>query len=95
MKWPGWIVLNIVLIAGAGAARAQLVIEITEGLDNPTAIAVVPFSWQGEGAAPEDIAAVIDSDLMRVGQFAPVERNNMLGRPSRASEVYFRRARAV
>ena len=42
---------------GVPGARAELTIEITQGMDNPTAIAVVPFAWQGAGAAPDDIAA--------------------------------------
>jgi TolB protein len=31
--------------------RAQLVIEITQGVDDPTPIAVVPFAWDGAGRA--------------------------------------------
>ena len=57
---------------GVPGARAELTIEITQGVDNPTAIAVVPFAWQGAGTPPEDIAAVVDGDLTRSGQFAPV-----------------------
>jgi TolB protein len=43
------------LLAGP-PARAQLVIEITQGVDDPTPLAVVPFAWEGEGTAPEDLA---------------------------------------
>ena len=32
------------LIASCGL-RAELVIEITQGVDNPTTIAVVPLAW--------------------------------------------------
>ena len=28
-------------------ARAELVIEITEGIDDPIPVAFVPFQWQG------------------------------------------------
>ena len=72
----------VVLAFTALAARAELTIEITQGMDDPTAIAVVPFAWQGAGVAPEDVAYVIDGDLARSGQFAPVERSAMLGRAS-------------
>ena len=48
------------LFALAALRRAELTIEITQGMDNPTAIAVVPFAWQGPGAAPEDVAEVVD-----------------------------------
>ncbi|MCZ6831983.1 MAG: Tol-Pal system beta propeller repeat protein TolB [Gammaproteobacteria bacterium] len=70
--------------------RAELVIEITAGRDNPTSIAVVPFAWSGWGSAPEDVAAAIAADLLRSGQFAPVARADMLGLPTRESEVYYR-----
>jgi TolB protein len=70
--------------------RAELVIEITSGRDNPTSVAVVPFAWSGWGSAPEDVAAIVGADLLRSGQFEPVARADMLGLPSRESEVYYR-----
>ncbi|PLW84448.1 Tol-Pal system beta propeller repeat protein TolB [Kineobactrum sediminis] len=75
--------------------RAQLVIEITQGRDNPTAIAVAPFAWQGTGPVPEDVAQVIDDDLARSGQFDPVARGDMLGRPSSQQEVFYRDWQAI
>ena len=53
------------------AARAELVIEITQGVDDPTPIAIVPFA--GTGAIPEDIAGVVQGDLARSGQFDPAQ----------------------
>ena len=95
MKWLAGTVLSVVLALGALTAQAQLTIEITQGVDNPTAIAVVPFAWQGPGTAPEDIAAVVDGDLTRSGQFAPIGRADMLGRPSTQEEVFYRDWRAI
>jgi len=87
--------VNTVVFLCALAARADLTIEITQGMDNPTAIAVVPFAWQGAGVAPEDVAAVIESDLARRGQFAPLARTDMLGLPSTQAEVFYRDWRAL
>jgi TolB protein len=84
----------IFILAGA-TARAELVIEITQGVDDPTAIAIVPFAWHGTGSAPEDIAGVVDSDLTRSGQFSPVNRNDMLGLPTTQKEVFYRDWRAI
>ncbi len=56
----------ILLLSWAGLAHGQLQIEITQGVDNPTPIAVVPFAWQGTGTAPVDVARVIDSILYAV-----------------------------
>lgn len=75
--------------------QAQLQIEITQGVDNPTPIAIVPFAWQGAGAAPDDVARVIDSDLARSGQFLPVSRRDMLSFPTRESEIFYRDWRAL
>jgi len=83
------------LLLNSSASFAQLQIEINQGVDNPTPIAVVPFRWSGAGAAPEDVAQVVDSDLVRSGQFAPVSRRDMLSYPTRASEIYFRDWRAI
>ncbi|MGD8174522.1 Tol-Pal system beta propeller repeat protein TolB [Marinimicrobium sp. ARAG 43.8] len=71
-------------------AHAQLTIEITRGVDNPTKIAVAPLEMSGGAALPEDIGRIIEADLRRSGQFAPVPRNDMLSFPSREQEVHFR-----
>ena len=87
--------LVVALVLGAASVRAELVIEITRGVDNPTTIAVVPFAWNGPGGAPEDVAQVIDSDLARSGQFSPVARADMLGLPTRQQDVFYRDWRAI
>jgi TolB protein len=85
----------VLLALCALGARAELTIEITQGIDNPTAIAVVPFAWAGPGPAPEDISWIVDNDLARSGQFAPVSRSDMLGRPSTESDIFYRDWRAI
>ncbi len=87
--------MGLVFLVATMGARAELTIEITQGVDNPTPIAVVPFAWKGSGAAPADVAQVIDGDLARSGQFAPVSRGDMLGFPSTAGEVFYRDWRAI
>ena len=71
----GFILFALLL---ASAARADLQIEINQGVENPTPIAVVPFSWRGVGSPPEDVSQIVDSDLARSGQFSPVSRRDML-----------------
>ena len=94
MKWLVLALFNAVMMMSLNA-QAQLVIEITQGVDDPTAIAVVPFAWQGTGTAPEDIAAVVQGDLRRSGQFSPVSRSDMLGMPSVKKEIFYRDWRAI
>jgi TolB protein len=95
LRGSATIILAAILILAGTVARAELVIEITQGVDDPTAIAIVPFAWHGAGSAPTDIAGVVDSDLARSGQFAPVNRNDMLGLPTTQKEVFYRDWRAI
>jgi len=89
-------ILGVVLLAClASNVRGELQIEINQGIENPTPIAVVPFAWQGVGSAPEDVAQIVDSDLARSGQFSPVSRRDMLSYPTRESEMYYRDWRAI
>jgi len=88
---PRYGLLLTVLLAllWAGPAAAVLQIEITEGASGARPIAVVPFAWEGSGERPADLAGVIEEDLARSGQFAPMERRNMVARPSSADAVDF------
>lgn len=79
----------------SSVSLAQLEIQVTRGIDNPTSIAVAPFAWDGLGAAPEDFAQIIDSDLARSGQFSPVSRRDMLSLPTRAEDIFYRDWRAI
>ena len=89
-------ILGVVLLAClASNVRGELQIEINQGIENPTPIAVVPFAWQGVGSALEDVAQIVDSDLARSGQFSPVSRRDMLSYPTRESEMYYRDWRAI
>ncbi len=82
-------------LAWSPVGLAQLTIEITEGQDDPTSIAVVPFEWRGRGALAENISDIVAADLQRVGQFSPVAKEDMLGFPSQSSGVFFRDWRAI
>jgi TolB protein len=73
----------------APAANAQLVIEITRGQENAVPIAVVPFGWESANTAPFDVAQVVANDLERSGRFAPVDRKDMIDRPSAGDQIRF------
>ena len=82
--------LLLLLLALVLPARAELVIEITEGVEDPIPMAFVPFQWQGAGALPVEIAGLVEKNLRRTGLFDPIPRSNMLSRPSQESEVIYR-----
>jgi len=78
------------LTIGAGAAPAALTIEITQGMEGAMPIAVVPFGWTGSAAgAPENIAAIISSDLSRSGRFTPLPDRDLVAHPTDAEQVQF------
>jgi len=82
----------LVLVAGLAAvaapARAQLRLDITEGVNDAVPVAVVPFGGQAEGAST-DIASVVAGDLRLSGRFAPLDRQDMVTRPTSGGEIRF------
>jgi TolB protein len=75
------------LLAGlvfALPARAQLTVEITQGVTSPIPVAVVPFAGEG---VPVDVAAVVEADLARSGRFAGLPRASMPQRPTLAAQL--------
>lgn len=72
------------------SVRAELTVEITKGMDNAIPIAIVPFGWNQPTRLPEDIAAIVSADLYRSGQFKPLDRADMLSRPTEESQVFYR-----
>lgn len=81
--------LSLLLVLFGGAAQAQLVVEITRGQTDAIPIAVVPLGWQGEGTAPLDISEVVAADLGSSGRFAPLERRDMIERPTTGEQIRF------
>jgi TolB protein len=76
------------LLLDAGSAHAQLRLDITQGVRDAVPIAVVPFGGQPEGVAT-DVAAVIANDLQMSGRFAPLERRDLVARPTTGAEIRF------
>ncbi len=90
MKTRIWItLLGIMAMVAGPLAHAQLVVEITRGQANAIPIAVVPFGWEGTGTAPFDVAEIIAADLARSGRFAPLERRDMIDKPTAGAQIKF------
>lgn len=85
------IVISILL---AGVAKAQLMIQVTEGRVDAVPIAVVPFATSG-AAAQEQMDVIIAGNLHRSGQFKPLPAADMLSRPSRGEEISYRDFRVL
>ncbi|ADZ91223.1 Tol-Pal system beta propeller repeat protein TolB [Marinomonas mediterranea] len=82
--------LMFVMVITSQSVRAQLVIEITSGADQLLPIAVVPFEYSGANPLPEDIAQIVESDLLRSGVFETIPRASMLSEPSSSDNVFYR-----
>ncbi len=90
-------ILLLLLFCALGfsnSARAQLVIEITNGADQLLPIAVVKFGNQGTEPL-SDIAQIVEDDLKRSGLFAAIPRNVMLSQPTTKEEVFYRNWRLL
>jgi len=75
--------------------QAALTIEITQGVDGAVPVAVVPFGWSGQAAAPENIAAIIAADLNRSGRFESLPDRDLVAHPTTAEQVKFQNWRML
>jgi TolB protein len=89
--------LLLLMLPWAFAARAELVIEITQGAEGALPIAVVPFGWTGTaaGAPKYNVGEIVAADLARSGRFRTLPPEQMLARPHRGPDVDFRDWRAL
>lgn len=86
MRYLFFIVLSVL----AFTANAQMNnVIVTQSVQNPIKIAVVPFEWTG-GRLPEDIPSIIRNDFRFSGQFDPISPDRMLSFPSTAAGVHYR-----
>ncbi len=83
----GWL---MVMLMAASAARAELLIRITEGANAAIPVAVVPFAESGVMPAGDKVSNIVQADLTMSGEFQLLAPEKMLSLPSKRSEVYFR-----
>ncbi len=74
----------------SACAQSELSIQITQGVDNPIPIAIVPFAWESGGVLSEDVDQIVMDDLQQVGEFQALSPGNMLSLPNEEREVFFR-----
>ncbi len=91
---------TILLVSLIGAyvpsSLAELTIRITKGIEGTVPIAIVPFAWQGPAmASPEDLSAIINTNLESSGVFKTLSRRDMLTTPTKADQIRFRNWQAL
>jgi TolB protein len=77
--------LLVMLLCVFSTAQAILDIEVTQAMDAPKPIAVVPFA--GEGSLSTQLTDIIRQDLKRSGEFKLLPTQSMAQKPSSVSEV--------
>ncbi|MEM7292774.1 MAG: Tol-Pal system beta propeller repeat protein TolB [Pseudomonadota bacterium] len=83
------LLIAVLLLGHSLVAGAVLRIEVTQGVEGALPIAVVPFTWEGGGNPPQDMAQIISSNLARSGKFQPLARDELVAQPRSGAEVRF------
>jgi TolB protein len=90
MKKPATVLSMALLLTGIGVAMpawAQLRLTITQGVNDPIPIAIVPFSRAVPADGGLDVAQVIQRDLESSGRFKGMARTDMVFTPTTAAAV--------
>lgn len=80
--------LGLALALMGGAARAELNVDITQGVEGAIPIAVVPFAQAG--LASPNLGGIVSADLERTGRFTPLAESRMPELPTAPEQVNFR-----
>ena len=79
----------------AHTASAPITIDITSGSGAGLPVAVVPFRWAGSNPPPQDIASIIEGNLVRSGKFDAISHEDFLEVPHDNSEVSYKNWRLL
>ena len=83
-------VLVVVGWMGSAPVQAQLRIEIVDGIEGATPVAVVPFVWAASEDEPATgVADLVAANLARTGLFEAIPRSQMIERPTEPQDVGF------
>jgi TolB protein len=74
-------------------ARAELTVEITQGVEGAIPIAIVPFSQSDPPG--DNLGGIVAADLARSGRFNPLDDSRMTERPTAPEQVNFRTWQAL
>lgn len=85
VKRYSWLLFLFVM----STARAELVIEVTQGKQSAIPIAVVPFEWTGAIALPENISQIVTNDLASSGYFKTLSSAYMISQPTEVADVIY------
>lgn len=89
-KYFVYLLVAMMAVVVNSRAFAELEIEIVKNEINALPVAIVPFAWNTSDPAPiTGINDVVSSDLYRSGLFDPLDKNDMIERPSDPTDLRF------
>ena len=78
LRFPVLLLASLLsLLPVSTSLHAQLLIEVTEGVNNPTPIAIVPFFYEGTDPLHENLTNVLVNDLTISSQFRLLGNKSM------------------
>lgn len=84
------IYLCSLILVFSSQVHAILNISITEGVDNASPIAVIPFRWSNGVVLPDaDVSKIVAIDLARSGKFSPMPFKDLIARPNKPEDMHF------
>jgi TolB protein len=87
---------GLILFIACQPVFAVLKIEVTQGIDQPIPVAIVPFEWKGPTSSPpQRVEEVISQDLTSSGYFSLLPRSDFLSWPTLNTLPHFKDWRMV
>ncbi len=77
----------LILLVFSNITLSELVLEITQGTDDPYKVALMKF--EGDISISNTINRVVTNNLKRTGEFKVFDNNKLLSQPKDESEIIF------
>lgn len=82
-----FLIVFVALLSFSGAVHAELEITVRSDKTGARPIALVPFA--GNQGLPQDVAQIVENDLLRSGEFRTLARGDMFEKPSEPGQVRY------
>ena len=77
----------LLLVCFSSFISSELILEITQGTEDPFRVAIIKFN--GDNKAAIEIDQIIKNNLMRSGEFKIFDNDDLLSLPKDEDEIVF------